>query len=1000
MPFGRRPILLAVALAFGVGLAQPASSSALPFLVNSTADGGDAAPGNMVCETATGNATCTLRAAIGETNALAGLDSISFSSTVFNGTAATSTINLTTGLPTITSPVNIDGGSCLTGTGEPKPCTAINADDGSPPTGFTGLVLVGSAPDNSSIKRVAVFNAANAIVATNAPPDTGADNVSIEGNWLGMDLNQSPGSNADANNVGVALLGDNWDIGGTTAQERNVFRANSTGIFLRGGDNNTIAGNYFGTRADGSLDTATNSTSIWIDSNATTEPGVASGNVIGGPDVSTPSACDGPCNLLAAPAIGTAHIHLEPTAGFPAGATSIQGNFIGLGLNGAAVPVNFGTGVNVGNADNATIGGATATARNYIGGGVTGISAAAGAADLTLQNNYIGVQPDRSGEVAPSEVGAAIGFAGASADRPQILGNRFAGNSTADQDGLRLTGTFGLVQGNELGRDAAPAAQPFGGDAIEVTGAEYEIFTNQVHNGRTSGVNLTGTGANNNVLNANTIQTNGAAAAGPGVRIQGGAADNTLGADPFTTPANINRFVGNAGDAIEVLNDGSDDNLLYGNLTTTNNAGGAGQFIDLNGDGPGNPTNGPNAGVSGPTITFAGLDDAAGTAEPNALIVLYTAQGTHPDAVLATGTASGSGNWAINYTAVPEGTKIFANQTRQSTANTSELTGPVAADETPPDAPTLTDTDPDSPANENSPFVKGTAEAGSTVRLYADSNCTGTVLGMGNAAAFSSPGLAPSPPLGENSTTTFRATATDAAGNTSACSAPLTYVEDSIDPALTIDPPPVPAFTSDNTPTFSFHATDANPGVTYQCTLPPVDPGSSCNEPSRTYSTPISDGSYTFTVTATDAAGNDSVQSVNFTVDTLAPVTVIDTAPSDTTGDNTPTLTFHTDDANAADTTFSCKVDSGLFASCSSPATFGPLVDGSHTISIVATDPAGNEGAPEAVTFTVDALVVSPPLQTTPIPPTAPPAKKKCKKGSKLKKVKGKKKCVKKKKRK
>ncbi|HUM70200.1 MAG TPA: CSLREA domain-containing protein, partial [Chloroflexota bacterium] len=55
------------------------SSSAAPtavFTVNSTADATDAAPGNGVCETAPGNGICTLRAAIQESNTLAGADEI------------------------------------------------------------------------------------------------------------------------------------------------------------------------------------------------------------------------------------------------------------------------------------------------------------------------------------------------------------------------------------------------------------------------------------------------------------------------------------------------------------------------------------------------------------------------------------------------------------------------------------------------------------------------------------------------------------------------------------------------------------------------------------------------------------------------------------------------------------------------------------------------------------------------------------------------------------
>ena len=77
-------------------------------------------------------------------------------------------------------------------------------------------------------------------------------------------------------------------------------------------------------------------------------------------------------------------------------------------------------------------------------------------------------------------------------------------------------------------------------------------------------------------------------------------------------------------------------------------------------------------------------------------------------------------------------------------------------------------------------MVKGTAEAGSTVKLYATAGCTGTPAATGTAAAFASPGLTATVVLG--STTTFRATATDAAGNTSACStSSLTYTSDLLD---------------------------------------------------------------------------------------------------------------------------------------------------------------------------------------------------------------------------
>jgi hypothetical protein len=63
------------------------------------------------------------------------------------------------------------------------------------------------------------------------------------------------------------------------------------------------------------------------------------------------------------------------------------------------------------------------------------------------------------------------------------------------------------------------------------------------------------------------------------------------------------------------------------------------------------------------------------------------------------------------------------------------------------------------------------------VKLYKTADCTGTPAAQGWAGQFASTGIAVS--VADNTTTAFRATATDAAGNTSACSAALFYVEDS-----------------------------------------------------------------------------------------------------------------------------------------------------------------------------------------------------------------------------
>jgi hypothetical protein len=91
----------------------------------------------------------------------------------------------------------------------------------------------------------------------------------------------------------------------------------------------------------------------------------------------------------------------------------------------------------------------------------------------------------------------------------------------------------------------------------------------------------------------------------------------------------------------------------------------------------------------------------------------------------------------------------------------------------PPAAPQLTGTDPASPAQNGTPRILGAAEAGSSVRLFAAADCTGAPVAAGSAAELASPGLAVS--VAEGATAAFSATATDAAGNTSPCSAPISY---------------------------------------------------------------------------------------------------------------------------------------------------------------------------------------------------------------------------------
>jgi hypothetical protein len=109
-----------------------------------------------------------------------------------------------------------------------------------------------------------------------------------------------------------------------------------------------------------------------------------------------------------------------------------------------------------------------------------------------------------------------------------------------------------------------------------------------------------------------------------------------------------------------------------------------------------------------------------------------------------------------------------------------------AGDVAPPSAPQLTSTNPASPNPSGTPRIRGTAEAGSTVRVYASSNCAGAPVATGSATELAAPGIRVG--VKEGVTAAFSATATDAAGNTSACSAAVSYTRAKAPAAVCVVP--------------------------------------------------------------------------------------------------------------------------------------------------------------------------------------------------------------------
>jgi N-acetylneuraminic acid mutarotase len=110
-------------------------------------------------------------------------------------------------------------------------------------------------------------------------------------------------------------------------------------------------------------------------------------------------------------------------------------------------------------------------------------------------------------------------------------------------------------------------------------------------------------------------------------------------------------------------------------------------------------------------------------------------------------------------------------------------------------------------------------------------------------------------------------------------------------------------------------------------------------------------------VTASDGAPGEVSASAELFGGTAvaAPQTTITRGPSGVTADLTPSFAFA---SSAPGSTFGCSLDHGVarFSSCRSGVTFGPLVDGSYTFRVRATDASGHTDAtPATRTFTVRA---------------------------------------------
>ncbi|MFT2107758.1 BapA/Bap/LapF family large adhesin [Enterobacter nematophilus] len=369
--------------------------------------------------------------------------------------------------------------------------------------------------------------------------------------------------------------------------------------------------------------------------------------------------------------------------------------------------------------------------------------------------------------------------------------------------------------------------------------------------------------------------------------------------------------------------------------------------------------------LTGPLTSGQTTDDTVprlvGTSEPFATVNIY--EGT---TLVGTGTADGSGSWSILLnTALTEGAHSFTAQATDAAGNISASSASfsLTIDTAPPALPVLTSILDDvgnaatpvadgGTTNDAQPTLSGTAEAGSTVKIFDNGVQIGSVTATGGSWSFT-----PSPALG-NGPHTLTFTATDTAGNASAPTAGFTINVDTLAPAApvissviddvgsVIGPVTGVTPTNDTRPALSGTA-EANAtvriydGITLVGTVT-ADANGNWTLPETTT---LTQGTHNFTATATDAAGNTS------------PASAVTTIIVDLTAPTAPTGTFNADGSvltgNAeAGSTVTIRLADGSTVTTTAGSngtysyTFVNKQTEGQTLQITATDAAGNVSLP------------------------------------------------------
>jgi hypothetical protein len=605
------------------------------FTVNSTGNGQDADVFDPVCETATGNATCTLRAAIEQANATADQDTIAFniptSDPGFSG-YGTYEIRPLSPLPVIGNPVVIDGTTQPEFLAQPvslrRPVILL--------CGISAGALVDGLriTSGSSTVRGLVISRFGISAGSNGIEIQGpSGNNRIEGNFIGV------------NAAGAGPPGDPapcWEPNGpqVTGTELDPEWGNSgSGIFINGSPNNVIGGTGgltpgvdctgtcniigFGGHGDSALSDAHGVEIAGTGATGNTVLGNWIGlNPAGGPEWG--DFCQDAVDSDGDNAIndGCPQVGAMAESGVQCGINNLNSDSPDDTLVNDGCPTVIGNVKDFGNeGDGVRIFG---VANNTIG------SSGAGEGNVITANDSDGIEIEGGAETGSSCIGNADndGDAAVNDGCPQAGTTAEAGaqcanntNDDAPDDTLINDGCPGVkvasgnhLEGNYIGTISDGAAVPLvskqfygvlidsapsntiGGTTGTTAGGPCTGACNVV-SGNLTGVQLQGGGATGNMMQGTYVGTDvtGTTDLGnisSGVMIATGASTNTIGG---TAPGARNVISGNNLHGIEINSGTSAGNQVLGNYVGINAAG----TVELYNGQPGAPTTGRGVRING-----------------------------------------------------------------------------------------------------------------------------------------------------------------------------------------------------------------------------------------------------------------------------------------------------------------------------------------------------------------------------------------------------------------